>query len=267
MIAELQKYILALGLRPRHHVLLHNAYRKIRSAFPGISIAALIEAMQEIITPNGSLIMPAFTYCFEKSTGDHEIFDQHNSPSKVGAVSEAFRSMPGVVRTASPTHSFSMWGKITHQIPASNSPESPLGEGSVLDWLAKNSSTYILLLGVNFSAMSFCHYLEIKAPAPWADFSPWDYMHVNKVGVSKQGNQPLREIPGCAKAFVNFEQELVSRDLLQLVSQAELTTYYVSVELLLREGMPYFRNHPERLLCAFGSCPACDVRRDNFKIT
>ena len=267
MIAEFSKYLSWLGLLPVQHVLLHSSFRKIRSAFPGISIAALIETMQEIITPNGSLIMPAFTYCFEKSTGDHEIFDQHNSHSKVGAVSEAFRNMPGVIRTASPTHSFSLWGKVTEAIDANNSPESPLGEGSVLDWLAKNSSAFILLLGVNFSAMSFCHYLEIKAPAPWADFSPWDYMHVNKVGVSKQGNQPLREIPGCAKAFVNFEQELVSRDLLQLVSQAELTSCYVSVELLLREGLPYFRKHPERLLCASGSCPACDVRRDNFKIT
>ena len=260
-------YFKSLGLRQRHHVLLHSSFRKIRSAFPGISIEALIKTIKEIITPNGSLIMPAFTYCFEKSTGDHEIFDQQNSPSKVGAVSEVFRNMPGVIRTASPTHSFSFWGEIKKAIDTTNSPESPLGEGSVLDWLAKKSSSCILLLGADFSAMSFGHYLEIKAPTPWADFSPWDYMHVKKVGVSKNGRQPLREVPGCAKAFVNFEQELVSRGLIQPISQAGLTSYYVSVELLLREGMPYFRNHPERLLCAFGSCPACDVRRDNFKIT
>ena len=260
MIAEFSKYLSWLGLQPVQHVLLHSSFRKIRSAFPGISIEKLIEAMQEIITPNGSLIMPAFTYCFEKSTGDHEIFDQQNSPGKVGAVSEAFRNMPGVVRTASPTHSFSLWGKVTEAIDANNSPESPLGEGSVLDWLAKNSSSFILLLGVNFSAMSFCHYLEIKAPAPWADYSPWDYMHVKKVGVSKKGRQPLREIPGCAKAFVNFEAELIRRGLIRPFKQAELSSCFFPVKLILNEGLEYFRKHPHLLLCPPGSCPACDAR-------
>ena len=253
-------YFKSLGFRQQHQVLLHAAYRKIRSAFPGISIEALIQTIQQIITPNGSLIMPAFTYCFEKSTGDHEIFDQQNSPSKVGAVSEVFRNMPGVIRTASPTHSFSFCGKVTETINANNSPESPLGAGSVLDWLAKSSSSFILLLGADFSAMSFGHHLEIKAPTTWADFSPWDYMHVKKVGVAKNGRQPLREVPGCAKAFVNFEADLISRGLIQPVSQAGLTSYYVSVELLLQEGLPYFRNHPERLLCPKGSCQACDAR-------
>lgn len=266
MIAEFSKYLSWLGLQPQHHVLVHSAYRKIRAAFPGISIEKLIETMQEIITPNGSLIMPAFTYCFEKSTGDHEIFDQHNSPSKVGAVSEAFRSLPRVIRTASPTHSFSLWGKVMEAIDANNSPESPLGEGSVLDWLAKNPSAFILLLGVNFSAMSFCHYLEIKAPVPWADYSPWDYMNVRKIGVSKNGRQPLREVPGCAMAFVNFEAELLRQGVIQPMSQAGLRSCYISVELILEQGVPYFRNHPDRLLCPAGSCPACDARRDYLKI-
>ena len=232
----------------------------MRSAFPGISIGILIEAMQEIITLNGSLIMPAFTYCFEKSTGDYEIFDQQNSPSKVGAVAEAFRNIPGVVRTASPTHSFSLWGEIKKAIDTTNSPESPLGEGSVLDWLAKSSSSFILLLGADFSAMSFGHHLEIKAPTTWADFSPWDYMHVKKVGVAKNGRQPLREVPGCAKAFVNFEADLISRGLIQPLRLEGLTSCFFPVELILNEGLQYFRNHPERLLCPPGRCQACDAR-------
>jgi hypothetical protein len=116
------------------------------------------------------------------------------------------------------------------------------------------------LLGAYFSALSLGHYLEIKAPVPWADYSPWDYMHVKKVGVSKNGVQPLREVPGCAKAFVTFEAELLRRGSIQPVSQAGLRSCYISVELMLTEGLPYFRKHPERLLCPPGSCQACDAR-------
>ncbi|MCI0493464.1 hypothetical protein L0Z72_00535, partial [candidate division KSB1 bacterium] len=76
----------------------------------------------------------------------------------------------------------------------------------------------------------------------------------------KKGRQPLREVPGCAKAFVNFEAELVSRGLIQPFRQTELTAYFFPVELILMEGLPYFLKHSERLLCPPGSCQACDAR-------
>jgi len=257
---DFEAFLSDLGLQTNHHLLVHSAYRKIRTAFTVLSIENLIQQLQQRIGPNGSLMMPAFTYCFKKSTGEYDIFDREKSPSKVGAVSEVFRTTPGVVRTSSPTHSFCLWGRVVQDILPSNAPESPLGKGSVLEWLARQPDAYILLLGVNFSAMSFCHFLEVEAPVPWADFSPWDDLKVEKIGVSIQGEQRLKEVPGCSKSFVNFERYLLEQKIIQPFEANGLKSYYLPIGLIYDMGLRYFRTQFLNLLGPAGSCPACDAR-------
>lgn len=254
-------FLFHLGLQKNHHLLVHSAYRKIRAAFPDLTIEQLIRQLQQRVGADGSLIMPAFTYCFKKSVGEYDVFDPNASPSKVGAVSEIFRNMPDVVRTSSPTHSFSLWGKAARDIDASNAPISPLGKGSVLDWLNQQPDAHILLLGVNFTAMSFCHFLEVEAPVPWADFSPWDHLQVLKIGVSIHGEQRLKEVPGCSKSFVNFERYLVENEIIKPFEYNSLSAYYFPVKTIYEAGLKYFRNHFQKLLCPAGTCPACDSRR------
>ncbi|PIS27377.1 MAG: hypothetical protein COT43_11035 [Candidatus Marinimicrobia bacterium CG08_land_8_20_14_0_20_45_22] len=55
---------------------------------------------------------------------------------------------------------------MTGEIGEDNSPYRPLGNGSILEWLSNRSNAFVLLLGVDFSAMSFFHYLENRAPVP-----------------------------------------------------------------------------------------------------
>jgi aminoglycoside N3'-acetyltransferase len=261
-----KKYLTALGLKKDQNLIVHSSFNKIRSAFPGISIDEFIRSLQDIITPDGSLIMPAFTYCFKRKTGDYEIFDRLISSSKVGAVSEVFRRMPDVTRTSSPTHSFSVWGKAAETITSENSPESPLGNDSVLDWLAKTPNSYILLAGVDFSSMSFGHYLEIKAPVPWVDFSPWNYLNVEPVGVSISGEQNLKEIPGCAKSFINFERFLNEKRLITPKYVKDIKFYFLSVESILNNGVNYYLSNYQDLLCPLGTCKTCDSRHQQFNL-
>lgn len=258
-------YLLSeLGVQKNHHVLVHSSYRAVRSAFPKLRIENLIKDLQTKLTANGSIIMPAFTYCFKKLEGKYDIFDRNNSPSKVGAISEVFRNMPNVIRTFSPTHSFCLWGQVASKIDQNNSHVSPLGKGSVMEWLNQKSDTYILLLGVDFSAMSFGHFLEVEAPVPWADFSPWDHLNVLKMGVSINGEQRLKEIPGCAKSFVNFERYLLDNKVIQPFEKNGITSYYLPVRTIYEAGIPYFRNHFQNLLCPAGTCQACDARRQFY---
>ncbi|NOX90553.1 MAG: AAC(3) family N-acetyltransferase [Calditrichaeota bacterium] len=258
---QLKDFLKSCGIEPGHHVMVHSSFRKIRAAFPGLTIEEMIECLEGLVSGEGSIIMPAFTYCFKRSEGDYEIFDPAKTPSKVGAVSEVFRRMPNVVRTSSPTHSFALWGKVNEFIDSDNAPDSPLGEGSVLDFLAGKSNSHILMLNVHFDALSFGHYLEIKAKTPWIDIFPWDYLRVLPVGVSVKGEQKLREIPGCAKSFVNLEKFLLERGLVKTRRRHSLFAYYFSVSLLMNHGMYYFKHYFRNLLCASGSCPACDSRR------
>jgi len=265
MISVLKKYFECLGVSENQHILVHSSFHKIKTSLSQISIEDLIDTLQKLVTEKGSVIMPSFTYCFEHNDGRHEIFDHEKSPSKVGAVSEIFRLKNDVIRTSSPTHSFSLWGKSAEIISPKNSPDSPLGEGSVLDWMTYQKNSSILLIGVDFNALSFGHYLENMTPVSWADIFPWDYMNIEKIGISSKGEQKLKEIPGCSKSFRNFEKYLLDRNMIEYHSLNHLKSTLIPVNLLFEEGLKYFKLYQDDLLCQPGSCEPCDCRRKKLQ--
>lgn len=264
MIESLSKHFQLLGISKGIKIVVHSSLKKINSAFPHIKPIQLINYLKEIVTTSGSIIFPTFTYCFKKSSDDYEIFDRAKSKSKVGLLSEIFRLSDDVIRTSSPTHSFALWGRITNDIDETNSPESPLGKESVMEWLTHNPDSYVFMLGTDFSAFTYGHYLEIEAKIPWYDFSPWDYMNVLPVGVSINGEQKLKEIPGCAKSFVNFEKYLLEKKLIKKYEYEGLSSYFISIKLLYDEGIKFFLKQFDKLLCPVNTCPACDERRRKF---
>lgn len=262
--SEFRSFLIKLGLSESSHIIVHSSFRRINSAFPKLTPIQIIDSLKQIITTSGSIVFPTFTYCFKRSTGDYEIFDRTNSKSKVGLLSEIFRLSNGVIRTSSPTHSFALWGKITKDIDERNSPQSPLGKGSIIEWLTNRSDSYVLMLGADFSSLTYGHYLEIKAKVPWFNFSSWDYMNVLPIGVYNEGEQILKEVPGCAKSFVNFESYLLEKKLINKYVYDGLSAYFISIKLLFDEGMRFFCEHFEKLLCVKDTCPACDSRRRKF---
>ncbi|MFN3871918.1 MAG: AAC(3) family N-acetyltransferase [Ignavibacterium sp.] len=259
-----KEYLLKIGVNKKQNLIVHSSFKKIISAFPFVSPQEALNIMKELLTQDGSLIFPTFTYCFKKSIGDYENFDRINSKSKVGLLSETFRISQDVIRTGSPTHSFALWGKITDDIRETNSPESPLGKDSVLEWLTYHQNSFVLMLGTDFSSLSYGHYLEIAAKVPWHDYSPWEYMNVLPIGVSIDGEQKLKEIPGCAKGFVNFEKYLLEKNKIRKYEWNGLDSYLISIKLLFDEGINFFSNNFEKLLCPANTCPACDSRRRKF---
>jgi len=253
-----------IGIMSGMNLLVHSSFSKIRAAFGDITPYELITPLMKRLTGRGSLIMPAFTYCFKKSEGKYEIFDPDLSPALTGAVTEFFRHMPGVIRTASPTHSFSIWGRVQQDISCDNAPSSALGSGSVMDWLTNQSNSYILMLGVDFTSLSYGHYLEVKAPVPWLDFSPWDYMHILKIGSSIYREHELTEIPGCSKGFKAFENYLYENGKIETITIHGLNAILLNVEKLFHDGLSFYRRFPDRLLCPAGECQACDARWEYY---
>lgn len=262
--SEFRSFLTKLGLKESINIIVHSSFKRINTAFPHTTPNDVIENLKEIVTSSGSIIFPTFTYCFKRSTGDHELFDRKYSESKVGLLSEIFRSSEGVIRTSSSTHSFALWGKVLKDVEEYNSPESPLGKDSVLEWLTYKSDSYVLMLGTDFSSLTYGHYLEVEAKVPWFDFSPWDHLNVLPIGVSVDGEQKLKEIPGCAKSFVNFESYLLDKKLIQKYEYEALSAYFININLLFDEGMKFFAEHYNKLLCLTNTCKACDSRRRKF---
>lgn len=260
----MDSFLKNIGIDRGQNIIVHASFRSILNAFPGINAAVFLSSIQNIIGSDGSLIIPAFTYCFQKTMIDNDRFNRENSASKVGFISEYFRGMPMVIRTSSPTHSFSLWGNVSRYIHFSNSPESPLGNDSALSWLTSQPNSYIFMIGCNFSSMSFLHHLEIIYDVPWKDFFPWTYMNVIPVGISISGEQKLKEVPGCSKSFVNFEKYLLENELIFQYKVNNTSCYYLSIKKLIKDAEYFFKTRFLNLLCEKGSCKACDSRRDFY---
>jgi aminoglycoside N3'-acetyltransferase len=250
-----------LGIENNHQILIHSSFSAIKNAFSISSDEAILQLKKLVSPESGSIIFPAFTYCFKKSDGTNEIFDRLNSHSKVGFLSEQFRKSSDVVRTSSPTHSFSLWGKITNEIGENNSPESPLGENSVCQYLVSHPESHILMLNTDFSTFTLGHYYEIICKVPWYNFSPWKYLNVEDYGVSTEGIQKLKEIPGCAKSFVSVEKHLLNKKLIDKILYNSFYAYYINVKTIHEELIDFFCNNYLSLLCMKGTCKACDSRR------
>lgn len=100
--------MIGMGMRQGSVVCIHAAMKEFYN-YKG-SAKELIGRILEVITPEGTLMMPAFP----DQTHVHEqdyVFDPQNDKTKAGALAEAFRQYPGVIRSINVQHSVCAWGK------------------------------------------------------------------------------------------------------------------------------------------------------------
>ena len=115
---------------------------------------SVISTLLEAIGERGNLVVPAFTYSYFRN----EIFDWHLSPSTVGVLGDVARAEPGAVRSLDPAFSMACIGPDAESLMRRESPNS-FGPGSIYERLHE-SGLRILLLGVDFTAMSLFMHLE-----------------------------------------------------------------------------------------------------------
>ena len=96
-----------LGFTPGATVMVHSAFSPIKRRVPELSPQRLIRILQELLGPEGTLLMPAFSFRGREGhyVDTHTSFDVHDTPSQVGILTDVFRKMPGVRRSYHPTHS------------------------------------------------------------------------------------------------------------------------------------------------------------------
>ena len=108
--------------------------------------------------PGGLLILPTFTYSFTEG----EPYDRAQSPSTVGVLTEHFRTLPGVRRTADPLFSCALLGELPapwdERLMAVGDTDS-FGEHSIFAML-EELDAQLLFLGVDFEMCTFVYRVE-----------------------------------------------------------------------------------------------------------
>ncbi len=168
---DITRALADLGVGPRDTLFVHSGLKgalRLAGSTREEKLATLAGGLRDSV-PDGLLILPAFTYSF---TGEGEPFDVATSPSTVGVLSEYFRTLPGVRRTADPLFSCGVLGELPEpwaQRMYGVGDVDVFGERSVFAMLAELDAK-ILFIGVDFEFCTYVFYVEQRLGVPYRYF-------------------------------------------------------------------------------------------------
>ena len=155
---ELTKEILKegfadLGIKPGTNLIVHSSLKSFGKVAGGAD--TVIDAICELITDEGTLVMPSFNHGEPYRQGG--ICDILNTPTSNGIIPETFRKRDDVIRSIHPTHSFAAWGKNKEYYTEDHQKSGCFGVDSPLYRLMKNDG-YCLLIGVGYEEGNTFHH-------------------------------------------------------------------------------------------------------------
>ena len=176
-ITSLKHDFRTLGITAGSVIIMHSSLSKMGWTVGGP--VSVIQALLEILTSRGTLIMPTF------SSGNSDPTKWENPPvpqswwdviknetpayqpkitptREMGLVVETFRKWPKVIRSTHPSLSFAAWGKYAKFIIKDHKITSGLGEHSPLARIYDLDGK-ILLLGVNHYNNTSLHLAEYRS--------------------------------------------------------------------------------------------------------
>ncbi len=169
-----------LGITPGTTLLVHSSLSSLGWVCGGP--VAVIQALLEVITEKGTLIMPTFSEdnsdpadwsnpavpesWWETIRQEMPAYHPEITPVRgVGAIPETFRKFPGVIRSAHPCMSFAARGARAAEIIADHKLDYPLNEDSPLGAIYQLEGQ-VLLLGVGHDRNTSLHLAEYLADYP-----------------------------------------------------------------------------------------------------
>lgn len=128
---------------------------------------AVADALLEALGPNGTLVVPAFTYAdphdYPDSIDPAWIFDPASTRSGMGAVTNAVRMRNGALRSIHLWHSVAAVGPLAQTVVTADGKAwaSAWDETSPMAWVFDNGG-FILLLGVPYQNLTAVHVWEVE---------------------------------------------------------------------------------------------------------
>ena len=128
---------------------------------------AVADALLEALGPNGTLVVPAFTYAdphdYPDSIDPAWIFDPASTRSGMGAVTNAVRTRNGALRSIHLWHSVAAVGPLAQTVVTADGKAwaSAWDETSPMAWVFDNGG-FILLLGVPYQNLTAVHVWEVE---------------------------------------------------------------------------------------------------------
>jgi|GEM_PF-252151 len=265
MVDDLVHALEAMGIRRGERIFVHSSFKSLGlSCDDGSEV--VVEALKQCVGNDGTIGMPTFTYSFTPQ----ELYNPGTSPSKTGAISEAFRKSPGVVRSFSPSHSVAFWGRDADYCARSTcglppySARGPFGKLYELDFK-------IVMLGCGLAPNSTLHAVEHWAELPYcrngvhACFS----LHDGHEAGRQYSHMPIghRDFYRGKESFnAKYAKLLKRHGALNEGKAGASTTYWMGARPLVDLCMKELDRHPDLFLCDNPECSSCRGNRYDFDL-
>ena len=180
-VDSLAEQFAACGLAAGQTVLVHTRMSALGWVAGGA--VAVIQALLRVLTPSGTLMMPAFSpdntnpanwlnppvpeHWWQVIRDNTPVYDSRITPTRgIGVVAEMFRTYPGVIRGNHPYVSFAAIGpNAQYLVENHTSLERPMDDDSPIGKLYALDG-YVFLLGPDHGNNTSLHLAEYRANIP-----------------------------------------------------------------------------------------------------
>jgi aminoglycoside 3-N-acetyltransferase len=241
-----------LGLKAGDIVMVHSSLSSIGRVEDGAP--TVIKALLEVLTPAGTLLMPTF--------GWSRPFDLANSPSNLGAITETFRTMPGVVRSLHPTHSVSATGARAEEMIRDHiTSPTAAGRGTPYGRLIELGGK-ILLIGVDNDRNTTMHTLEEYVEAPYLSDREAAYLDEN----GREQTKKMRLFPGPHRDFIGLGALFRRREVESVGKIGRAVCHLIDAKRMRDAVLAAFRDDPALVLCDNPNCADCVMQRRGIQL-
>ena len=160
---ELAACFSQLGVLRGAPVLVHSSLSSLGLVRDGAD--TVIDALLEVIGPDGLLIMP--THTWSTVGAKQPVFHETLSLSTTGVITEQLRKRPCAIRSLHPTHSVAALGRGAEQFCRGHELfNTPCARSSPYGRLV-SAGGQVLLIGVGLESFTLMHAFEEWAEVPW----------------------------------------------------------------------------------------------------
>ena len=137
---------------------------------------AVVDALLEALGPEGTLVVPTFTYAdphdYPDSIDPNWIFDPATTHSGMGAITNSVRTRDGAMRSVHLWHSVAAIGPLAEKVVTGNGKTwaSAWDARCPMAWVFDNGGT-ILMLGVPYQNLTAIHVWEVEFDVDYRETS------------------------------------------------------------------------------------------------
>jgi aminoglycoside 3-N-acetyltransferase len=194
-------------------------------------LESIILALKEIVGKEGTIIMPTFTYSFDKE----EPFDILNSKSSVGTLTEFFRKQKNVIRTNHPSHSAAIFGNDKEFFL--DIGKDTFGDDSIFGKVLSKQGKFVFLGTPLSKSCTFIHSIEQKHGVPYRYLRNYSCKFREGEKIYESTITFYYKFSYFFTDMLNLEQNLIANKLLDKVKLGDGEVSCINSEILMKKGL------------------------------